>query len=71
MAGVNKQLTDLFPVYNTGETSTEHLAKLVLGLISEPNQEFANCFVNGIYKQDRNILTQAANNMMRHNVKNT
>ena len=68
ISGANESLTNKFPVFNTDEISTKQLAESILHRISKPDTKFAEYFVNGVYKQDRNILTQAAKNMKKHNI---
>ena len=54
----NEQLVDEYPIYNTERMSL--LANDIAGTIREGDEEFARWFVNGKYKQDRNILLQIA-----------
>lgn len=68
--GVNETLVKEFPVSNTTEKSTKKLAETVLKHISKPDIQFADYFVNGIYKQDRNILLQSADNMTNYRANN-
>lgn len=57
----NDRLTDEYPLYNT--ESTEQLSDFVTSKITSGNSGFAADFVNGFYKQDRNILRQVAINL--------
>lgn len=57
----NDHLTEEYPLYNT--ESTEQLSDFVTSKIVSGNEEFAAQFVDGFYKQDRNILRQVAQNL--------
>lgn len=57
----NDRLTEEYPLYNT--ETTEQLSDFVTSKIVSGNEEFAAEFVNGFYKQDRNILRQVAQNL--------
>ena len=54
----NATLTQEYPLYNT--LKSEELADYINERIEENDSEFAVKFVNGYYKQDRNILRQVA-----------
>ena len=54
----NNILITEYPIYNSD--STDSLAYDIANTIMEGDEEFANWFVNGKYKQDRNILVQIA-----------
>ena len=69
--GVNQSLTTIYPVYNTVAESTEYLANSIAEKISSQDKEFAEEFQKGVYKQDRNILVQAARNFRNHQVDNS
>ena len=60
----NDKLTEEYPLYNT--ETTEQLSDFVTSKIVCGNEEFAAEFVNGFYKQDRNILRQVAENLSDH-----
>lgn len=68
--GVNRGLTTFYPVYNTVPASTETLANRIADKIARADNAFAEDFQHGIYKQDRNILVQAAKNFRRHTADN-
>ena len=57
----NDQLTSEYPMYN--KDSSDHLAEYVTSKICKGDEAFAASFVNGFYKQDRNILRQVAENL--------
>ena len=57
----NDKLTSDYPMYNT--ESSERLAEYVTSKIRKGDDTFAAHFVNGYYKQDRNILRQVAENL--------
>lgn len=57
----NDRLTSEYPMYNT--ESSDHLAEYVTSKICKGDEAFAASFVNGFYKQDRNILRQIAENL--------
>lgn len=59
----NEVLTKDYPLYNT--LKAEALADYVNERIEESDEEFATKFVNGYYKQDRNILKQVAQNFSK------
>ena len=59
-SGGNVQLTQNYPVFNTTTTSVRNLSNNILSKINKPNQNFADDFKNGYYKQDRDILRQVA-----------
>lgn len=59
----NEILTVDYPLYNT--LKAEALADYVNDRIEESDEEFATKFVNGYYKQDRNILKQVAQNFSK------
>ena len=54
----NETLTKEYPLYNTSKTDA--LADYVIKRIEKSDEDFAVKFVNGYYKQDRNILRQVA-----------
>lgn len=60
----NDKLTEEYPLYNT--ETTKQLSDFVTSKIVCGNEEFAAEFVNGFYKQDRNILRQVAENLSDH-----
>lgn len=57
----NEDLTKEYPVFNTA--TAEQLAGYFTDRIEEGDNEFATCFINGYYCQDRNILNQVAMNL--------
>jgi len=57
----NDRLTAEYPMYNT--ESSDRLAEYVTSKICKGDEAFAASFVNGYYKQDRNILRQVAENL--------
>lgn len=57
----NDRLTAEYPMYNT--ESFDCLAEYVTAKICKGDEAFAASFVNGFYKQDRNILRQVAENL--------
>lgn len=57
----NDRLTAEYPMYNT--ESSDCLAEYVTAKICKGDEAFAASFVNGFYKQDRNILRQVAENL--------
>lgn len=59
----NDKLTSEYPLYNTEKA--EALANYITERIKESDKEFAVKFVNGYYKQDRNILKQVAQNLSK------
>ncbi|MBO5381137.1 MAG: DUF2075 domain-containing protein [Bacteroides sp.] len=59
----NATLTDEYPLYNT--TKSEALADYINERIEESDSGFAERFVKGYYKQDRNILRQVAQNFSK------
>lgn len=61
----NDILTSEYKIYNT--ETTEQLADYVIQRIKTGNEAFAAKFVNGYYKQDRNILRQVAKNLQSVN----
>ena len=54
----NAVLTEEYPLYNT--LKAEALADYINDRIEESDESFAVRFINGYYKQDRNILRQVA-----------
>ena len=58
--GGNVNLTRDYPMYNTTQPLLDNLANFILDTIDKPNNEFANDFQNGYYKQDRDIMKQVA-----------
>lgn len=56
----NISLTEEYPLYNI--TKIDALADYINDHIDESDSDFAIKFVNGYYKQDRNILRQVAQN---------
>ena len=56
----NDKLVEEYPCFNI--TQRNDLAKIIAKKISKKNDNFATEFVNGIYKQNREILLQVANN---------
>ncbi len=65
--GPNARLVSEYPTYNAEEQSTSKLAKDITKSITKPNEEFAIAFEKGVYKQDRNILKQVAENLNKLN----
>lgn len=59
----NAVLTEEYPLYNTSKA--EALADYINDRIEESDEEFAVRFINGYYKQDRNILRQVAQNFSK------
>lgn len=57
----NDRLTSEYPMYNS--ESSDSLAEYVTSKICKGDEAFAASFVNGFYKQDRNILRQVAENL--------
>lgn len=57
----NDRLTAEYPMYNT--EFSDRLAEYVTAKICKGDEAFAASFVNGFYKQDRNILRQVAENL--------
>lgn len=57
----NDRLTAEYPMYNT--ESSDCLAEYVTSKMCKGDEAFAASFVNGFYKQDRNILRQVAENL--------
>ena len=66
-ASPNAQLVADYPTYNAEDESTSTLAKKITGKIRKPNPEFAYAFEKGVYRQDRNILKQVAENLSKLN----
>lgn len=66
-AGPNAQLVADYPTYNADEESTSALANSISSKIKKPNPKFAEAFEHGVYKQDRNILKQVAENLSKLN----
>lgn len=62
-AAPNDKLTSNYPVFNT-EVEDE-LSDYISSRIEEPDEIFAAQFVNGFYKQDRNILKQVAESLKK------
>lgn len=54
----NDQLVANYPTFNT--KSMDDLANYISNKIRKPDSRFAKMFVDGVYKQDRNILRQVA-----------
>jgi len=53
-----------FPIFNlTDEDQNNAFSKFISSRIAYPDEQFAIKFEDGIYKQDRNILIQVAQNM--------
>ena len=65
--GPNIQLVKDYPTYNADDLSTSKLADRITTKITKPNPEFAEAFEKGVYKQDRNILKQVAENLSKLN----
>ena len=57
----NDRLTKEYPMYN--RDTSDALAEYIADKIKEPDLQFLGKFVNGYYKQDRNILKQVAENL--------
>lgn len=66
-AGPNASLVSQYPTYNAEEDSTTKLANTITNKIKKPNPAFASAFEHGVYKQDRNILKQVAENLSKLN----
>lgn len=66
-AGPNASLVAQYPTYNAEDESTSKLANSITSKINKPNPEFAKAFEHGVYKQDRNILKQVAENLSKLN----
>lgn len=66
-ASPNTQLVADYPTYNAEDESTSILANKITRKITKPNPEFAKAFEKGVYKQDRNILKQVAENLSKLN----
>lgn len=66
-AAPNTQLTLDYPTYNSEDSSTCSLATRITQKITKPNPQFAQAFEKGVYKQDRNILKQVAENLGKLN----
>lgn len=60
----NAQLSAEYPLYNSEDVG--ELSDFVVSKISKGDDEFAAHFVNGFYKQDRNILRQVAENLSQN-----
>lgn len=54
----NNRLVADYPTFNTD--NVDDLADYISDKIRKPDSHFAQMFVNGVYKQDRNILRQVA-----------
>lgn len=54
----NHNLTQTYQVFNTADL--DYLASYVCDNIEEPDESWATAFVNGYYKQNRNILQQVS-----------
>ena len=65
--GPNAQLVADYPTYNAEYESTSKLANKITKKITKPNPDFASAFEHGVYKQDRNILKQVAENLGKLN----
>lgn len=61
--GPNKELCKEYPLYNASEDSVSDLAKHIAKTIKKGNETFAEKFIVGDYKQDRNILKQVAESL--------
>lgn len=57
----NNHLTEEYALYNKDNSSD--LAEYIIGKIEKGNETFAARFIDGYYKQDRNILRQVAQNL--------
>ncbi len=64
-ASPNAQLVADYPTYNAEEESTSILANRITSKITKPNPDFAYAFEKGVYRQDRNILKQVAENLSK------
>jgi len=62
----NDNLTAEHPVYNTNTTS--ELSDYITSRIEKPDKEFAVKFVNGYYKQNRNILKQVGETLQEASI---
>lgn len=54
----NNQLVADYPTFNTD--NVDDLANYISNKIRKPDSRFAQMFIDGVYKQDRNILRQVA-----------
>ena len=61
--GPNATLCEEYPLYNSSSSSTNDLAVYIADTLKKPDFAFANRFVKGEYKQDRNILRQVAKSL--------
>lgn len=66
-AGPNADLVANYPTFNAENGSTIALAQKITEKIKKANNEFAEAFERGVYKQDRNILKQVAENLSKLN----
>ena len=64
-ASPNAQLVADYPTYNAEDESTATLAHKITSKITKPNAAFAQAFEKGVYRQDRNILKQVAENLSK------
>lgn len=53
------KLTAIFPVFGNND-SDESFSRYIIDRINQPDQSFANEFIKGTYKQDRNLILQVA-----------
>lgn len=60
----NDKLVSLYPTFNIGSITL--LANYIKDKFHKPDESFANDFINGKYKQDRNILRQVAETIKSH-----
>lgn len=70
MAGPNATLCTEYPLYNGNDESALSLAKYVAKTIKKGDKGFADRFVLGDYKQDRNILKQVADSLLSMRTQN-
>lgn len=59
----NDKLTQNYPMFNTD--TSDKLAEFVADQIKEPDEIFVSKFLEGYYKQDRDILKQVAKSLQR------
>lgn len=57
----NDKLTQKYPMFN--RITSDKLAEYVADKIKEPDEQFVSSFVDGYYKQDRDILKQVAESL--------
>jgi DUF2075 family protein len=61
--GVYQNITSLYPIFSTSdEDLSDNFPSFLKKRLKKPNENFAHKFEKGIYKQDRNLILQVANN---------